>query len=256
MTYKTQIKDYLSWLNNEITFRETDHGLYVITPFLTIDNDYIVLRIDLDVSNKNKIIISDDAKTMQYLFLRDYDLNPDRLRIINSIANKLGLDIENNELTARTDANNFGRMFTNIISGINNVSNLSYTVRAREPRTFRDDVNEFLIKNKVVFDTNYKIMGKSAEYYYEFMIPKKAGLLIDPLSARSISSARRISKSVAFKTMDIKQASSSKAEFAVIIDDIGEEIWDDKETRNVLSNYMDRTFKWKRDKEEILKFVS
>lgn len=117
------ITEYLNWFNDEIKCIETEHGLYVNTPFLTIDNDYITLRIN--EINDDRIIMSDDSKTMQYLFLRDFELNNERLSTILMILNKLGLKLYENEIIAEITKKHFGRMFVNMISGINSVSSLT-----------------------------------------------------------------------------------------------------------------------------------
>lgn len=256
MTCMKWITEYLNWFKDEIKCIETEHGLYVNTPFLTIDNDYITLRIN--EIDDDRIIISDDSKTMQYLFLRDFELNNERLSTILMILNKLGLKLHENEIIADTTKKHFGRMFTNIINGINNVSSLTFSIRSYEKRTFRDEVNDFLIEICTNITSNYKIRGKSAEHIFEFMIPKKEILLIDPLSAKSTTNARRIAKAIAFKTIDIKQTDTKNLKFIAILDDddTNDFVWDDYETKNILNNYVDFTFKWHKERKEIMDLVS
>jgi hypothetical protein len=249
MSCRVWMDEYTKWFKEEVSCKETEYGTYVNTPFLSINNDYITVRIN-EVPNSSKVRISDDGKTMQYLFLRDFDLSKDRLKAITNITNSLGLELIEDEIVAITDLSNFGRMFLNVIQSTHRISSLVSSIKESHQRTFRDELTTFFNENKLAYTTPYYIQGISTKHHFEFMIPRNKMVLIDPLSARSKTRAKTLAINTAFKLQEVKREIPNFLSM-IILDDEYIDSWEDREVKNIFNNYVDKVFKWGPEKEEI-----
>lgn len=247
------INEYERWFNQSVQVKESDSGCIIETPFLSIDNDYLTVRIQ---ERNDDIIIGDNHYTMEYLFLHDYDLDNERIKSINRILNGLNLQLEKDELIAKTTITNFGRMFLNLIQGINNISSLTNTIRATEQKTFKEEIKDYLTEQKVIFTQNYKITGQASEHFFDFMVVKNDQIVIEPLSTKSVSAAKRFSGNLAFKILDIKQAGITNIKSLAILDDTHEEVWENVEVKKILDNYVDDAYKWKKERNLIKDLVA
>ena len=244
------VNEYAKWFSSNVTYKETDGGCLVDTPFLSIDNDHLMLRIQ---QNKDDIVIGDCAYALEYLYLHDYNL--DKVDFVNQVVNKLGLKLIDDEIVASATQDDFGRKMINVMHAVNNVCSLVYTTRARDKKYFRDEVEEYFGAAGLAPGKNVSIQGQSTKHFFDFSIHNRDDLyLIDPLSTNSVTNARRIAQAMAFKSIDIRYT-NLKFKSMAILDDTRDDVWDNADVKKILSDYVDSVFKWTKEREQIRRIL-
>ena len=87
-------------------------------------------------------------------------------------------------------------------------------------------------------------------------VVKNDQIVIEPLSTKSVTAAKRFSGNLAFKILDIKQAGITNIKSLAILDDTHEEVWENVEVKKILDNYVDDAYKWKKERNLIKDLVA
>lgn len=139
---------YLKWLKENITTKNLENNvLEVTTPFLDRHNDYIQVYV---YKNGNRIILTDDGYTINDLEMSGFEFNTNkRKEILNTILNGFGVKVENGQLIAECNDNNFPIIKHNLIQAILSINDMFVLARNNILSIFSEDVERFLIKIKL-----------------------------------------------------------------------------------------------------------
>ena len=153
--------NYYSWLNNMTYTKQLGSNIKKISlPFLDRVNDYVEIYV-IENSN-NHFTFTDDGETIRELISSGFRINERRDKMISGIAASCGVNINSeNAITVNADASDFQLKIHMLLQCIMRVSDLCL-INESEPRArLNDDITAFLTTNKIKFQTNYKLIGKS-----------------------------------------------------------------------------------------------
>lgn len=236
------VDDYLRWLKTQIKPYNLDfnsEGYAVIsTPFLDVHNDHIEIYIKKD---KNKIILSDDAYTINNLELSGLNMTPKREELIKGICKRHGLICDGPEISKTTSIDNFTSSFHSIIQTILAVNDLNLVRQDKVSDFFLEDVKEYLDRNHINYIESINVTGESSlNHNFDFAFQKTdktperfCNVIKNPTSS--------IIKTMIFGWNDTKKSRKNESEWIVVLNDskqISEEVL------NALGTYEAKTVLW------------
>ena len=114
---------YISWLEDEISVNKIGEYIEVTSPFLDRYNDY--LQVYAKIQNDNEIIITDDAYTINNLKMAGIDLSSSkRKQLLNSFIAKYRINLKDDELTIKTDIEDFPRKILFLMQAMLNIDDM------------------------------------------------------------------------------------------------------------------------------------
>ncbi|MGE5340379.1 MAG: DUF1828 domain-containing protein [Candidatus Omnitrophota bacterium] len=122
---KNLIDDYLKWLKERTIINPIGEWYEITTPFLNRHNDYI--QIYAKKETEDRIILTDDAETLNEMELSGFNLNsPRNKRELEIILNGYGVILEEKKLISVSDRRSFPEKKHNLIQAILSINGLRY----------------------------------------------------------------------------------------------------------------------------------
>ncbi len=231
----------------------------VVTPFAYPDLASIEIYIKL---KGDSYLLTDEGETLNMMFVSGLtvEANQELYRQAQRIANLHNVTLQNSELFTSASNDQLGEASYNLLNAIQAIGYLLYKRSHRRYATFDDDVEELLLEYEVRYQPGYPVRGQANEHKIRFYINSTRNILLEPLTATTVPSARRKAKEVAYKWLDLKQAHLSiDYQFAVIVDDREnrwDKIWADEEAQSTIMTHSDVTFRWQTEKEQLVNFLA
>lgn len=210
------------------------------------------------IIDKDKILVTDDGMTYDYLFMNGIDL------FGKSNARKYNLDIilnknetfiyQQNEIAVYVkNKNDLGLAINRLIRSITSIQHFVYTIKEMSVRTFKEEVAEMLFRNKVEYRQDFVIQGKTKEHKLDFYLERNnRKIVFKTLSTESAPYARRIAMETAFIFIDISELNPLL--FKVSLIDDFKDVWN-ADTNRILTSYSDKMLRWTK-REEILELIA
>lgn len=122
------ITKYLEELGNNFTVQNIDRACFIVTPFLDPSGDAIEIKVEII---KDKVNLSDNGNTYDYLFLNGVELTENRKRLITMILKNNEAFLHNeSEITVVANYNEgFGNAVQRLLRAINSIQYLVYTLK-------------------------------------------------------------------------------------------------------------------------------
>ena len=98
------IDDYAAWLKSEIKFEKIGEYYEITTPYLDNANDYLQIYVK---QVGDDIFFTDDSATMHNLKMHGFQMTSNRKLHLQRILHQYGVQIEGDELIAKTSPKNF-----------------------------------------------------------------------------------------------------------------------------------------------------
>lgn len=248
------ISSYLDRLRETFEIVPMDKGCLIVAPFLRSDNSYF--EIELLQQPNGKILLTDNADTISYLFIQGLNIRRSRelRRLINNIAARFNVDIQKDEIFKESDVESLDSSMESMINAMQDVSYLIYKKLKRGPVSFYDEVEKFLMSNEVRYDPQYQVSGRSYTHKFRFHMNEDRRMLFEPLTATSHHVALVRAERLAFWWVDIREVHPEYRKIA-LLDDIEkkESFWFGK-PRDVLEEYSDKVVVWS-NKQDVLETV-
>ena len=221
-----RIQQYYAWMKDNTIVHE-DNGTgwcSVSTPFIGIFNDHIQVFIKKE---GEKILLSDDGQTLDSLSLTGVDINRSarRKELVEMILRTYGVQLQGKELIASASEKTFPRMKHAFISAICEISDLEIMAKHTVASVFKEDVDNFLKEQDVIFTPQFTIKGSTGlDFNFDFHIAgKKSELVIKPFNLLTQSGVELF----LFSWDDIKQTrefvTKKEINSLAIINDINSE---------------------------------
>lgn len=253
----TVIQHLLYYLKGWTDVRPLGDGCMVVTPFQHYDQSFIELYVEF---RDGKYIISDDGETLAMLFVSGLtiDKRSPLFDVIEHIARFHDILFEQDVLSVSTTEETLGEKVYALIHAIQSVGFLIYCRSHRKRPTFKDEVETLILKTEVIYTPDYTIHGKANTHKIDFYINSGRELLIDTLSAITVSLARSKVKNCAYKHLDLN-AGDVRHQFALVLDDRKVEhlkSWQDEEIQSTFNTYFEHTiFFWSTGQEELINMI-
>lgn len=171
--------NYYKWLKDDLTFKNIEDGYVSIsTPF--IDTNFDNINLYVRFLSKDKVEVSDFGYTIANL--EDIGIHPDHRskvawRIYTNALNDFGITREDEALLIRTSLEHFAVAKNRLLQAIMRINDISYLSKGNVKEAFNDIVEDFLLKQEVLYTPNVEIAnGGGISSHFDFSIPTKSGI--------------------------------------------------------------------------------
>jgi len=198
------IGQYLEWLRDRTILREIDEEwVEITTPYLDRHNDYMQVYVRRDDGG---YALTDDAYTVTDLSLSGCDLDtPKRRRLLQTTLKGFGVTLDGHALTVRASAADFALRKHNLIQAMLAVNDLFSLATPIVVSLFKEDVESWLIENRVRYLPQVKFTGRSGyDHLFDFAIPSSDGIPERLLKAINQPS-KNAAQSLVFAWLDTRE---------------------------------------------------
>lgn len=254
LTCSQIVDSTIAHLNGQFLIQPLDDGCLVITPFMDAERAPVELFVrEVD----NEFLLTDEGNITNQLFLNGLTVeeNPELIQGIVTIAHTNEVDFRDSELFVRASRENIGEALQNLASAIQAVSFLQYKKSHRLRVSFDEEVERLLISNNIKYEYKYSLRGLANTHTVPFYMNSSRNVLLEPIFADSVSSARNKAKKVAYEWGDIQRQHGGLYKYLVILDDQKtrqREVWHDPEAMSALQNYSTDVLFWTEDQSKLI----
>lgn len=234
------VDGYYDWLRSETETKYINGVGVISTPFVDRHNDFIQIYI---LPEKDNLVLSDLGNTISDLEMCGCNLKtPTRQKLLNETLRSHGVKITHeNEISVLANSSNFPIKKHQLLQAILAVNDIFFTARNFVKKLFLEEVNSWLVSNKIRFSPRVSFPGKSGTLsHFDFLIssfetaPER---LIKTISNCKVDSARAL----AFSWIDIEDSRPENTKVYAILND--EDAVDDS-ALSVLKNYKIQPVLW------------
>ncbi len=218
-TCHDMVADYIDILKDDFHVAPSDSGCMLATPFIRPDGEGI--EIELEALPDGRVRIGDMGDTLGYLYVNGMTLSRNLIADARRISKPYDVSLTNNELSVTVEPESLGRGVHGLIQAIISVTDLIQKRRPTSRVNFDDEVESLIIHSGVTYDVGFEVSGEREVHTIKFHVDSGRALLIHPLTAADISSARSRSERLAYRFTDIL-AAHSNWDPVVVLDDRGQ----------------------------------
>ena len=234
------LDQYLNWLRDRTTLRETGDWVEITTPYLDRHND--CLQIYAQRANGG-FILTDDSYILEDLEQSGCKLDsPKRQDLFRMTVNGFGVHVKDKALEVRSSVEDFARRKHNLIQAMLAVNDLFYLASPIVQNLFHEDVVEWLDLSEIRYTPKVKFSGRSGyDHVFDFVIPKSKSHPERILRAINDPS-RDAAQSIAFSWMDTKAVRAPDSRAYAMLNDADRKISDS--TVEAMRRYEVRPILW------------
>ncbi len=244
-------------LQNSYQVQAIDDECLIITPFMTAD----AAPVEIYAQHKgNMFLLSDAGETLHQLFVNGVTVESNKALVhqVKLTADIYDVQFAESEMFVVSSYEQLGTAVQRLANAVQAVSYLVYKRSHRTRFRFEDEIEQFLIGHRVTYEPKYSIQGQANNHQIPFYINSSRNVLLEPISATTLTSARRKAKLTAYKWMDLRPRYGQQYKYTVVINDQElrqKKLWADGEARNTLSTYSTSVFDWSSDRVKLLEIV-
>lgn len=232
--------------HNKFSVVSLDSDCVLVTPFLNSDAAPVEIYVE---KTGDLIRLSDEGEALNQLFAGGLTIekNPRYMSQIQLIAELNEVQFTGSELNVHSTEERLSDDVCRLANAIQAVSFLIYKRSHRQYPKFEDEVERLMMVHEVKYESAYDVRGYANTHVIPFYVNSNRNVLVEPLTASSISSARNKAKQVAYKWSDLRRKFGDDYKYTVIIDDAQSkhrEIWSDQEAQSALVSYSTSVFSW------------
>jgi hypothetical protein len=237
---------YQSYLNDNMTLIDLGaDSCEIVTPFVRPDGDHIRFFV---MQLKDALLLTDEGETTDWLFSvgLEFDRNGNRAKRLEHIAHRYRVVFERGVFSLLIEDTNVGSNINRFVTALQSASQLIHLRRPYTARSFRDDVENYLLQENQVYVPNFPVVGKAIEHRVDFYLDSGRNLLLETLAASTVAAATdKLAKSN-FKWLDIRETKTSY-KTAFLVDDSNdtwESLWTKPKIASLLNSYTDEVMRW------------
>ena len=226
----------------------------VLTPFLNADLAPIEIYLR---ATSDGFRLSDEGETLSQLFLNGLPVEDNAVltQQVKLTAQLYDVDFDHSELSMVTTTENLPNSIHRLANAAQAIGYLIYKKGHRQKPEFNDEVERLLSVNQVRYEPRYSIKGYANSHLIPFYINSGHNILLETLTASSVSNARTTAKQIAYKWLDLQRKYSVTYNYAVLLCDKQpnhRQVWEDEEARNALENYSTYVLRWSTDQARLI----
>lgn len=171
---------------------------------------------------------------------------PELMRQAQQIAATHGVLFKNSAISIQTTEEDIGHVADRLIHTIQAVGFFIYHRSHRSQPTFRDEVEEVLMNSRIVYIPHHTIKGHGRSNKVDFYVNSGRNIILEALTASTVSSARNKIDVVTLKHLDLRNADIPHR-FLLAIDDREPETarhWNDEMIKGELDAYFQGSAIW------------
>ncbi len=238
------VDDYVAWLKANISSYTFENGMTEITvPFLDHHNDH--MQIYVQILPNNNFLLSDDSVVINDLIMSGVNLDTQKRKdILENLLSSYGVSLVGEELQVECTSLAFPQCKNMLIQAMHSVSDMFMLNSSSVATIFSQDVEAFLISQKIPFNADPHYSGKSGiTHKFDFSLPR-----IGNSKEKLIKSANNLnlntSKLYLFETIEVQ--AKKNFDLVVFYNDLANK--PSKNALNALSEYGTKLIPWsKRD---------
>lgn len=234
-----------------------EEGCVVVTPFELPDMASLEFTIE---RSEGGYLLTDGGQTLAELFVNGLTVegHPELTQEVRRIARVHGIGFDASALSVQASAEGLGEAAHRLVSAIQGASYLVYKRSHRTRRTFDDEVEVLLLEHRVTYGPGYIVRGLASTHRIPFYVNSNRNVLLVPISAGSVSSAREKAKRTAYIWTDLRRANLPFRGVVVIDDkeDRWDSVWSDAEAFRPLQLYSDLVLRWTIEQGKLLGLVT
>lgn len=239
--------EYLSYLNESLTGNLMEDHYELSLPFYDRFNDALQVYVEESKDLKNEYIISDDAYIINSLISGGFKLSDKRVQAIQSICNKLGVQLIGKTLIIKSNKRDLVAKVHSLGQAMLRIDDMYLTSKSRATSYFLEDVIAYLENNEVYCASNVSFVGKSGlTHDFDFLFQKNK-VHSERLCKTMNNATKNNMINMIFAWEDIL-SERKNSELIVLINDENKV---DVEIINGLSNYGINSIEWSNIDNEI-----
>lgn len=252
------LEEYLNFIQEGFQCTSVGSDCVITTPFLNAE----FAPIEIYVSQEGNLLrLSDEGEVAHQLFINGIEINGNK-EVKDAIllaASVNEITYQNSELFLLSNIDRLGESLHRLVTTIQAISYLNYKINHRVSLKFDDEVEKILISNRVTYENKIALYGQANRHVIPFFVNSNRNILISPLTATSLPSARTKAKQVAYSWLDLSKKFGNLYRYTVVVDDKTEErkaFWADDEAKNALFTYSTYVFYWTNDKDGFIETIT
>ena len=230
-------------LGELFTYTQEEGYEQVGTPFLYPDGDAIDVFL---IFEGDSILVADLGETMRWLCTQSFSmrLSVKQTRLVSDICMTHGVGLHNGVIETRCHRSDLAHAIMRVAQVASRVADVWLTFRTRTPPSITSQVADYLERHNLPFERSPRQTGHSKRsWYVDFQVhTQKSRLLVNVLSAKNRSAARRITDRVVATWYDLGPVVRGESLGFVSIFDDANDIWTIDDFRLVES--LSRVSRW------------
>ena len=225
------------------TYTVEDMYEQVSTPFLYPDGD----NIDVFLMREDEtILVADFGEAMRWLFTNAMSmrLSGNQIKLVADICTTHGVGFDSGVIETRCHPSDLASAIVRVAQVASRVSDLWLTFRLRTPPSITTEIADHLMKHNLPFERPPRLTGHSKRSWnVDFQVrTHKSRFLVNVLSARNRSTARRITDRVVATWYDLSSVMWNESMGFISVFDDTADVWTDKDISLVES--LSRVSRW------------
>lgn len=248
---------------SQLELHRVDDGCVIVTPLTYPDMDAIELFVQRAADSYR---ISDDGNTLNMLFVNGLALERNKTLMAEAVclASDHGVALHESELVVDATPGKLGEASLDLLNAIQGIGYMLYRRRHGRRATFARKIEELFLTHRTEYSPNFAVRGKASLNRIRFHVNSDRNLLIEPVSANTVTSARDKAVKVAYKWSDIQNGYNDRREYCPfklvsVLDDRderGRAIWSDTEAITPLMTYSDTLIRWETEQPTLVELLT
>lgn len=237
ITCEDILSSYYQYLSDNFTCYPEGNYIAIETPYLYSDGDVIYFYLE---QRGEEVRLTDLGETIRRLAIYNINWNSSRIQsLFSKILNRTGISSTRGVLVTKVlPGDNLADLVSDLVQAIQQIDDLVFTLKDYVPKSFRDEVETFLRKERFVPELNFRIEGHSGtQWRVHFFMNHRKNVLLKAISASTRGGAR-YQAAVTYTMYDDIKKKYSYFRRAAILDDSIREIWD-PEMLNLINAVLD-----------------
>lgn len=216
MDIQKLIDEYTNWLKREITFEKVGEYYEITTPYLDNANDYLQIYVR---QNGDDIYFTDDSATIHNLKMNGFQFTATRKEHLQRTLNQYGVKLCGDELTTKSNVNNFAQKKHLFIQAILRVDDMFSLSKSKVSSIFLDDIQQFFDEKEIYCADNVQFTGISGfSHNYDFLFIKNRTM--PERLCQAVNNPNKTNMgNILFAWNDTKPARKSDSQLIVILND-------------------------------------
>ncbi len=255
MDCKEIVTSYLDGLNERFVVEAIDGSCLLQTPYLDPDNDPIIISVE-KINEHFKI--SDQTRTMEYLFLHGIDIrqNSKQKWYLDSTLRRLNVLSYAKELYVEVPREELADGIFRLLEAIRSTAHLIFTAKTRSQMDFEEDVAIWLKENQIESNRKMEFIGISGKpIIVDFVIARiqKEPAFMYALHSETSWYAKTIVNKTIVGWLELRDAGQRFHSVCLLDDTVEENVW--REPYPLLKRRTDTVAFWE-ERDDLLEVLA
>ena len=214
---RSMVDGYYDWLRKETSFRTVNGIGEITTPFTDRHNDFLQIYV---IPEGDHFLLTDLGRTISDLEMCGCNINTQtRQKLLHDTLRGVGVQLSKNEIVTTATKTDFPLKKHNLLQAMLSVDDIFYTVRNTVQNLFFEEVNSWIIENKIHASQRVSFQGRSGlSNSFDFLITPTENAperLLKTVTNPKFESARNL----AFSWFEVKDSRPENTKMMAVVND-------------------------------------